>query len=214
MDYRDIPISIYKKFRRGTVIPAMPLALTERREFDRVRQRALLRYYIDSGVGGIAAGVHSTQFEIRRPEHGLYGPVLVLAGAEIDAWSTKRGKEVMKIAGVIGPTDQASREAEHAESAGYHACLLGLGALSDANDEQLIKHCRTIAAVIPVVGFYLQQSIGGRRLSYDFWREFAGIDNVIGIKIAPFDRYKTFDVVRAVAEAGREEQVVLPPDGL
>ncbi len=205
----DIPFAVLRTFRRGTVIPAMPLALDQQRNFDRTHQRALLRYYVDAGVGGVAVGVHSTQFEIRNPDVALYRPVIEFCSAEIESWSRRRGVEVLQIAGVTGPTAQAVEEAEFAAGAGYHACLLSLAALSGASEDDLIEHCSAVAAVMPVIGFYLQPAVGGRVLRYEFWRRFARIENVLGIKIAPFNRYRTIDVVRAVADARKEDDVML-----
>jgi hypothetical protein len=185
------------------VIPAHPLALTEQRKLDEKRQRALTRYYIESGVGGIAVGVHTTQFAIRDPKIGLLRPVLELAvEAAGDA-------AIRKIAGVCGPRAQALQEAELAASLGYDSVLLSLGALRDATVAELLDHSRAVASVIPVVGFYLQTSVGGRVLSYEFWRQFVEIENVVAVKIAPFNRYQTLDVVRAVVEAGRGEEITL-----
>jgi dihydrodipicolinate synthase/N-acetylneuraminate lyase len=178
------------------VIPAHPLALTAERKLDERRQRALTRYYIDSGVGGLAVGVHTTQFAIR--ETGLYRPVLELAMQEA------RGRDLLTVAGVVGPTEQAVREAEIARGLGYKAGLLSLAALRDATIDQLIAHTRAVAQVIPVFGFYLQPAVGGLRLPYEFWRSFCEVPGVIAVKIAPFNRYATVDVVRAVAESGRD----------
>jgi len=182
---------------KGVVIPAHPLALDARRKLDERRQRALTRYYLAAGAGGVAVGVHTTQFEIRDPGIGLLEPVLELAMEEL------RGKPAVKIAGVCGPTGQAVKEAELAARLGYDAGLLSLGALPDASVEQLLEHARAVAAIMPVFGFYLQPSVGGRVLPHAFWRKFAEIDNVVAIKIAPFNRYQTLEVVRAVAESGR-----------
>ncbi len=205
----DIPFPIMKRFKRGTVIPAMPLALNEHRKLDERRQRGLIRYYLDAGSGGIAVGVHSTQFEIRDPEIGLYEPVLELCGEEIDRWAQKKSYKVIKIVGVSGKTKQAVEEAEKAEHYGYHACLVSLGAFKEESPAEMVKHCAEIASGMPIIGFYLQPSVGGRILPIDFWRDFAAIGNVIGIKIAPFNRYQTMDVVRAVAEAGTEGAITL-----
>jgi dihydrodipicolinate synthase/N-acetylneuraminate lyase len=193
------PDTLRTRLRSGLVIPALPLALDSARRWDERRQRALVRYYLDAGAGGIAAGVHSTQFAIRRPEIGLYRPVLDLAAREARA----RPLPPVLIAGVIGRTRQAVREARIARELGYDAALLGLGAWAGAGDAALLRHCRRVAAEIPLVGFYLQESAGGRVLGHRFWREFAEIPDVVAIKIAPFNRYRTFDVVRAVIEAGR-----------
>ena len=191
-----------EKLQQGIVIPAHPLALTAERKLDERRQRALTRYYLAAGAGGIAVGVHTTQFEIRQKEHGLFEPVLRMAIEEM------RSHDVVKIAGVCGATFQALREAEFARQAGYDAALLSLGALRDAAVPELIAHVRSVAEVIPVVGFYLQPAVGGRVLPYEFWRAFADIENVAAIKIAPFNRYQTIDVVRAVADSGRLDLVL------
>ncbi len=191
------------KLRQGLVIPAHPLALTENRKLDERRQRALTRYYLAAGAGGIAVAVHTTQFAIREPGIGLFRPVLELAAEEM------REHDVVKIAGVCGTTAQAVGEAELAASLGYDAALLSMGALRDAQVSELLEHARRIASILPVIGFYLQPSVGGRLLPYEFWREFAEISNVIAIKIAPFNRYQTLDVVRAVSESGRAKEIAL-----
>jgi dihydrodipicolinate synthase/N-acetylneuraminate lyase len=185
----------------GCAIPAQPLALTASRRLDERRQRALSRYYIAAGVGGLAVGVHTTQFAIRDPKIGLFRPVLELAAAEM----SRADRPLVRIAGVCGPTHQAVAEAGLLRDLGYHAGLLSLAALVSADVDQLIDHCRAVAAVIPVVGFYLQTSVGGRVLPYAFWRRFAEIEGVVAIKIAPFNRYQTQDVVRAVIDAGRTD---------
>jgi hypothetical protein len=196
-------MNIRQKLRQGLVIPAHPLALTAERRLDERRQRALTRYYLAAGAGGLAVGVHTTQFAIRRPEFGLFRPVLELAAEEA------RGTDVAKIAGICGETRQAAGEAELAASLGYQAGLLSLGALREASTETLLDHSRQVAAILPILGFYLQPSVGGRVLPYEFWRRFVEIDNVVAIKIAPFNRYRTLDVVRAVAESGRADEVAL-----
>lgn len=185
----------------GQVIPAHPLALTKARTLDERRQRALTRYYVASGAGGLAVGVHTTQFAIR--ERGLFRPVLELASETIDAALRQSPRPFVKIAGVCGQTEQAVREAETARALGYHAGLLSLAAWKNAADDVVLAHCQTVADVVPLVGFYLQPAVGGRVFGYDFWRRFAAIGNVLAIKIAPFNRYQTLDVVRAVADAGR-----------
>lgn len=194
---------------QGTVIPAHPLAVDANRKLDERRQRALSRYYLDAGVGGLAVGVHTTQFEIRQPEIGLYKPVLHLAKDELDSYGEKNDRSVVRVAGVVGQTAQAVAEAEIAADLGYDVVLLSLTALRDATNEELIHHCRAVAGVMPVFGFYLQAVIGGPDLDVDFWREFAQIENVVAIKTAPFDRYKTFDVVRGVVESGRASEIAL-----
>src|SRR5687768_3042800 len=187
----------------GQVIPAHPLALDASRALDERHQRALTRYYVAAGAGGIAVGVHTTQFEIR--SHGLYRPVLELAAETADAALGPSPRPFVRIAGLIGDTTQATTEAEIAVALGYHAGLLSLGAWGGATDEAILEHCRTVADIIPVFGFYLQPAVGGRVLSYAFWRELAEIPNVVAIKIAPFNRYRTLDVVRAVADAERDD---------
>lgn len=189
----------------GQVIPAHPLALTERRRLDERYQRALTRYYIAAGAGGLAVGVHTTQFEIRAPQHNLYRPVLELASETIDAALRKMPRAFVKIAGLCGRTEQATAEAEIALTLGYQAGLLSLGAWNDADNDEILTHCRIIADAMPIIGFYLQPAAGGRLLDYDFWRRFLEIENVVAIKIAPFNRYQTLDVVRAVTEAGRDD---------
>jgi hypothetical protein len=200
----DIPEETLAAFRRGGVIPAQPLALNSQRELDVRRQRALSRYYLDAGSVGIAVGVHTTQFTIR--DVGLYEPVLRLAAEEAESWVERTP---FMVAGVVGKTDQALSEAKLAKSLGYHAVLLGLAALNDASVDELVAHCRKVADVMPVVGFYLQPAVGGRNLAYEFWKQFAEIENVVGIKLAPFNRYKTLDVVRGVADAGAKDRITL-----
>ena len=189
----------------GLVIPAHPLALTSARKLDERRQRALTRYYLDAGAGGIAVGVHTTQFEIREPEHALLRPVLELAADTSRACEPYATRPIVLVAGVVGDTRQALAEAELAASLGYDVALLGLGALAGASDAALITHCRAVADVLPIFGFYLQPAVGGRVLGYDFWRAFAEIERAWAIKIAPFDRYRTSDVIRAVSDAGRND---------
>lgn len=189
---------------KGTVIPAHPLALDANRRLDERRQRALTRYYIAAGAGGMAVGVHTTQFAIRDPRFGFFEPVLRLAAEEMDRADETRLLPLVRIGGICGDTPQALREAEFLKNRRYNAGLLSFAALKDSDDQALIVHCRRVAEVLPIIGFYLQPSIGGRVLSYRFWREFSEIENVIAVKIAPFNRYHTLDVVRAVAESGRE----------
>jgi len=183
---------------KGMVIPAHPLALNASRKLNEARQRGLTRYYKQAGAGGIAVAVHTTQFSIR--DHNLLEPVLTMA---IEEW---RG---VAIAGICGKTAQASSEASLAARLGYHAGLLSLASLRDETEDQLIAHARTIASILPIVGFYLQPAVGGRVLSYSFWRKFAGIENVVAIKIAPFHRYQTIDVMRAVSESGRAGEIAI-----
>lgn len=191
-------------FLRGVVIPAHPLALTSARRLDERRQVALTRYYCDAGAGGIAVAVHTTQFAIRSPDVGLLAPVLDLASRTVRDWCATRARPVM-VAGICGPTPQAVREAELAVSLGYDAGLLSLAAMRDATNAAVLDHCRQIAAIIPLVGFYLQPAVGGRVLDGEFWRGFLDIDRVLAVKVAPFDRYRTLDVVRALGESGRRD---------
>lgn len=189
----------------GHVIPAQPLALDANRKFSERHQRAITRYYVAAGVGGLAVGVHSTQFEIREPQHGLFQPVLELAAQTIDEELAKAPRPFIKISGVCGRTDQAVREAELARSLGYQAGLVSLSAFKPDGEDALIAHCQCVSEVFPIVGFYLQPAAGGRLLGYSFWRRFAEIPNVIAIKLAPFNRYQSIDVVRAVVESGRDD---------
>lgn len=190
---------------RGAVIPAHPLALTEDLRIDEPWQRALSRYYLDAGAGGLAVGVHTTQFEIRDPEHDLYEPVLRLAAEELDDHDDPG---VVRIAGVAGPTGQAVREAELAHDLGYHAVLLS-PRVDGSSPTDLLARARAVGEVMPVVGFYLQAAIGGPVLDRHFWAEFAAIDAVVAVKAAPFDRYRTLELVRGVAASGRADDVAL-----
>lgn len=189
---------------RGAVIPAHPLALTADRRIDERRQRALSRYYLDAGVGGLAVGVHTTQFGIRAA--GLFPDVLRLAAEEAATWADR---PVALVAGVIGDTRQAVAEAELALSTGYHAVLLNIASWRGANEADILAHCRAVAEVVPVIGFALLPEVGGMHLSYDFWRGFAEIEGVIAIKMAPFNRYRTIDIVRAVVDARAEDRIAL-----
>jgi dihydrodipicolinate synthase/N-acetylneuraminate lyase len=200
----DLPDALTSLLRRGTVIPAHPLALDAARKFDPVHQRALTRYYIDAGAGGLAVGVHATQFAIR--ETGLYEPVLELAARTAREWTQR---PLMMIAGLSGRTAQALREAEIALAHGYHAGMLSLAPMQGASIDELIGHCRAVAERIPLIGFYLQTAVGGIPLPMAFWHRFAQLENVIAIKMAPFDRYRTLDVVRGVVAAGAEERIAL-----
>lgn len=199
--------AIKKLLHEGTVIPAHPLALTSDLQLDEARQRRLTRYYIASGVGGLAVGVHTTQFSIRKPEINLLEPVLRLASEEID--NAKLTTPFIKIAGICGPTAQALKEASLAIKYGYQLGLVSLGGLKDYSEEQLIEHVKAIAGVIPVFGFYLQPAVGGRLLSYSFWKKFSEIPGVQAIKTAPFNRYQTLDVVRAVCSSSRRDEIAL-----
>ena len=198
-------VSAREHLRGGVAIPAHPLALTAARKLDERRQRALSRYYVDAGAGGVAVGVHTTQFAIRDSSHGLYRPVLELAAETVEAKLAERPRPFVKVAGLSGLTAQAVSEAEIALGLGYDVGLLSLGALTDTTTDQLLAHCRAVADVIPLFGFYLQPAVGGRVLDYAFWRELAEVPNLWAVKIAPFDRYRTMDVVRAIGESGRED---------
>ncbi|MBI1177051.1 dihydrodipicolinate synthase family protein [bacterium] len=201
--------SLRTRLREGLVIPAHPLALTSAGEFDEKHQRALTRYYHTAGAGGIAVGVHTTQFAIREPQHALFEPVLRLAAETIARCDQSTGSKTIRIAGICGPTKQAVAEAALARELGYDAGLLSLAAMPHASDSELIEHARQVASVIPLFGFYLQPAAGGRLLSPNFWRQFVEIPHVVGIKIAPFNRYQTLDVIRAVAESGRADEIAL-----
>jgi dihydrodipicolinate synthase/N-acetylneuraminate lyase len=191
------------RLREGTVIPAVPLVLDEKRRFDQKGQRRLIRYYCASGAGGIAAAVHTTQFAIRSPEHNLLEPVLMTVASEVKSWG-KQGTSPILIAGVCGPADQAVLEAEVARDLGYDAVLVSTGGLTSLSEDELIERSRAIADILPIIGFYLQPLVGGRALSYDYWSRLCDINNLVAIKCAAFDRYKTLDVARAVAFARRE----------
>lgn len=201
---REIDPRVRAALAQGVVIPAHPLALDANRRLDERRQRALTRYYIAAEVGGLAVGVHTTQFAIRDPQIGLFKPVLELAAEEMDHAGNDLPNTLIRIGGICGDTTQAVREARLLADLKYHAGLLSLAAVKHFDDSGLIAHCRAVADVIPLVGFYLQPAVGGRLFSFEFWRKFAQIENVIAIKIAPFNRYQTLDVMRAVAESGRD----------
>jgi len=200
---RTLDVAIAEQLARGAVIPAHPLALTAERKLDERRQRALTRYYVAAGAGGVAVGVHTTQFSIRDPKVGLFEPVLALAAEEMNRADLTRVEPLIRVGGISGKTGQAVDEAELLSDLGYHAGLLSLASLPDESDDALVEHCRAVAEVFPIVGFYLQPSVGGRVLSAQFWRKFLEIENVVAIKVAPFNRYQTLDVMRAVCESGR-----------
>ena len=204
LHWRDLPSAVLSLLREGTVIPAHPLALGPDRQFDEQSQRAISRYYLDAGSGGLAVGVHSTQFAIR--EVGLYRPVLELAVETAHEWSDR---PLVMIAGAVGKTTQAVEEARTARALGYHAVLLSLAAMNGASEDELIEHCSAVAQEMPLVGFYLQTAVGGIPLSRSFWARFASIDNVVAIKVAPFNRYRTLDVAFGVAQAQAEDRVTL-----
>jgi hypothetical protein len=208
MHWRDVPADALAVLRRGAVIPAHLLALDASRRLDERRQRALTRYYLDAGAGGVAVGVHSTQFAIR--DVGLYRPVLELAMETARSWEPLGGRRpLFMVAGLAGRTDQALREAGIARELGYHGALLSLAALKGESEDALVAHCRAVAEVMPLVGFYLQPAVGGLHLPMTFWQRFAAIDNVVAIKMAPFNRYRTLDVIRGVIAAGAEDRITL-----
>ena len=204
LHHSQLPQSVAELLSAGTVIPAHPLALNRQYKLDKRRQQALTRYYIDAGAGGLAVGVHTTQFEIR--DVGLYEPVLSLAMEASQQWTDR---PLVMIAGVIGRTEQAVREARLAVGLGYNAGLLSLAALKDASEDEIVEHCARVAEEIPLIGFYLQPAVGGLRLGTGFWRRFCEIDNVVAIKAAPFNRYSTLDVMRGLVEAHAEERIAL-----
>ncbi len=201
----SLPTDVRQILNRGVVIPASPLALDDQRRFDERYQRALWRYYSAAGAGGVAVGVHTTQFAIRDPKVALFQPLLSLAQSVFDDLDAARSEPLIRVAGICGRTEEAVAEASFAADHGFHTGLLNLSAMKDADDAQLAAHCQAVADVLPVFGFYLQASVGGRPLPYSFWRRFAEVDNVVAIKIAAFNRYQTIDVVRALAEAGRND---------
>src|SRR5882757_8483984 len=204
MHHSALKSEVRRLIADGTVIPAHPLALDANRKLDTIHQRALTRYYIDAGAGGLAVGVHTTQFAIR--DAGLYRPVLELAAETATSWNKR---PLALVAGLAGPTRQAIAEAETARGIGYHAGLLSLAAMKSASEHEIIAHCEAVAHEIPLIGFYLQPAVGGVILGANFWRRFAGIDNVIAIKIAPFNRYRTLDVLRGVCAAGALDRIAL-----
>jgi dihydrodipicolinate synthase/N-acetylneuraminate lyase len=207
MNYPELDSAINGILQDGVVIPAHPLALDESRSLDEARQRLLTQYYIASGAGGVAVGVHTTQFEIRNPEINLLDPVLRIASEEVE--QSRASRPFIKIAGIVGRGSQAIAEAEMARRYGYHLGLLSMGGLSEYTEAQLIARTHDVASIIPVFGFYLQPAVGGRLLSYNFWRAFADIPNVYAIKVAAFNRYQTLDVVRAVCDSGRRDKIAL-----
>lgn len=197
-----------ERLQEGLVIPAMPLALDAHKKFDEKHQRGVIRYYLNAGAGGIAAGVHTTQFEIRK--HGeLFQQVLSVTAEEIDRFAGQTGAQIVKIGGVLGKRDQAVREASLLRSLGYDAGLVSLSAFQDAPINEIVEHCRAVSEVIPIVGFYLQTAVGGVLLPYEFWKQFVELEHVLAVKVAPFNRYRTIDVVRAVAESSRHRDIAL-----
>lgn len=195
--------------KKGTVIPATPLALDENRNFDEYSQRLLMKYYLNCGVGGIATAVHSTQFEIRDPKVNLFEPILKLVSEEITDFENKTGKVIVKVAGVCGKIEQAVAEAKLAQKYGYDAVLLSPGGLNDLSEDEFVTRTKAVAEIIPVIGFYLQTAVGGRHFSYKYWQQICEIPNVVAIKVAPFNRYMSLDIVRAVALSTRRDEITL-----
>ena len=206
MDRHELAL---QKLAKGTVIPATPLALTQERKFDEKRERMLMRYYMDAGVGGIASCVHTTQFQVRDPKIGLFRPILEVVSDEVEKFEKRTGKVLVKVAGVCGKIDQAVKEAELAKELGYDAVLLSPGGLADYDEDMMIKRTEEVAKIMPVIGFYLQNSVGGKRFSYNYWQRLCEIDNVVAVKSAPFNRYQTLDVVRAAATSSRRDEIAL-----
>lgn len=201
---------ISSNLKKGCVIPAHPLSLTAERHLNECSQLSLTRYYLDAGAGGVAVGVHTTQFSIRDPNIGLHQPVLELAQSMINEWERNHPeKKIIRVAGICGDTQQAVKEAQLALDHGYHIALLSLSALKNASNDEMIAHTKVIAEMMPVMGFYLQPSVGGRILDYAFWTKFFAIENVCAVKMAPFNRYQTIDVLRAVVDVRREDDIAL-----
>ncbi len=198
-----------KILHEGTVIPAIPLALNEQRQFDEHYQRRMVRYYMAAGSGGVAAAVHSTQFEIRDPQHNLFRPVLEAVIDEMERFESESGKTLVRISGVCGEAAQACDEARLTRELGYDAVLLSPGGLNHLTEDELLERTRAVAEIMPVIGFYLQEAVGGRKLSKDYWRRLADIPNVVAIKCACFDRYRTQDLVKGVMQSARADEVAL-----
>ena len=196
-------------FHEGQCIPAIPLVLTEDRQFDAEGQRKLVRYYLESGVGGIAIGVHTTQFAIRDPEHGLFEEVLQITVDEINAYEAANDRMVLKVAGAVGPTEQAVAEAELAKAMGFDLVLLSIGGLNDRSEAYLVERTAAVAEVIPVIAFSMQVAVGGRIFSHDYWKQIAATEGVVGVKAAPFNRYETINIARAVALSERKDAITL-----
>lgn len=198
-----------KLLHEGTVIPAIPLVLNSERKLDEGGQRRLIRYYLEAGAGGMAVAVHTTQFEIRSPEYNLLCPVLTIAAEEMNAYEASSGRTLVKVAGVCGESSQSCREAALAKKLGFDAVLLSPGGLNHKSEREMLLRTRQAADILPVIGFYLQESVGGRRFSFDYWKQLADIPGVAAIKSAPFDRYRTLDLVRGCAFSDRRDEVAL-----
>ncbi|PTQ57355.1 MAG: 4-hydroxy-tetrahydrodipicolinate synthase [Candidatus Carbobacillus altaicus] len=188
----------------GLVIPAHPLLLTEGRALDERRQRALARYYLAAGAGGLAVGVHTTQFALHDdPE--MYARVLTIAKEVV----ARERPEALLIAGVSGSLAQAVREAELARRLGYDLALVIPNGVPNCDPERHLMRLKAVGEVIPLFGFYLQPAVGGCSFGFDYWREVAAIPNVYAIKVAAFNRYFTLDVVRAVGLSERYREIAL-----
>ena len=194
---------------KGTVIPAIPLALDENRNFDEKRQRLLVRYYLNAGVGGIAIAVHTTQFEIRLPEINLFHKVVRTVLNEIELFEANNNKMIVKIVGACGKVNQAVAEARFAAELNADAVLLSPGGLTDLSEAEMIERTKIVSEILPVIGFYLQPAVGGRIFSVDYWKRLADIKGVAAIKCAPFDRYRTLELIRGVAMSDRCDEVAL-----
>lgn len=208
MSAKTLDPTLKTVLHNGTVIPAIPLALNSLRQFDESRQRGLARYYLATGAGGLAVAVHSTQFEIRDPKVNLFETVLKVVSDELDS-ANHDCRPFIKVSGLCGPTAQAVKEAEIALKYGYDLGLLSMGGLQSWTEKDILQRVRDVAAVMPIIGFYLQPSVGGRIFTYDFWQEFAEIKNIEAIKVAAFNRYQTLDVVRAVCTSSRCNEIDL-----
>jgi hypothetical protein len=208
MSAKTLDPTLKTVLHNGTVIPAIPLALNSLRQFDEIRQRGLARYYLATGAGGLAVAVHSTQFEIRDPKVNLFETVLRVVSEELDS-ANHNCRPFIKVSGLCGPTVQAVKEAEIALKYGYDLGLLSMGGLQSWTEKDILQRVRDVAAVMPIIGFYLQPSVGGRIFTYDFWQEFAEIKNIEAIKVAAFNRYQTLDVVRAVCTSSRCNEIDL-----
>jgi len=193
----------------GIVIPANPLALNAERKFDEKRQRMVTRYYLDAGAGGIAVAVHTTQFEIREPQFNLFEIVLKTAVEEIEKFENDNNKTIVRVAGVCGKIEQAVKEAQIAKNYGYDVVLLSPGGLNELTEDEMVERTKAVAGIMPVIGFYLQPSVGGRVFTYNYWERICEIDNVVAIKSAPFNRYLTLDLVRAASLSSRNEKIAL-----
>ncbi len=193
----------------GTVIPATPLMLDSNRKFDKAMQKRLTRYYLEAGVGGIATAVHTTQFEIRKPEINLYETVISSVMDTINEYEEETGKVIVKVAGVCGDIEQATKEATLAKNLGFDAVLLSTGGLDSWSEDALVERAKVIAGIIPVILFSMQTAVGGRKFSYAYWEKAAEIEGVVAVKCASFNRYQTHDIVRAMTLSSRADKIAL-----